>query len=327
MQCLHATKRLEKNEAVASGCGSFIKKEDTMRDKIVVIGSLNYDVILKISRMPLMGETFPADDVAFSAGGKGANQAVQAAKLGVPTYMVGCVGQDANGDVLIETAKRYGVNTDYIKRVVAPSGMGVVNATPDGSVFAVIVRGANFEITKEDIDALDDLLAETYLVILQMEIPMEINKYAIDKAKVAGCKIILNAAPAAPIEEEYLKKVDVLVVNEVEASFYLEENIDTIPKAIEGAAKLKQQLGTACIFTLGKEGSVVAVNDRVEFIPSKKVNAVESTGAGDSFIGGLGYALINGKNLVEACEFATQCSAVTVCRYGAQPSMPTLEEV
>ncbi len=298
-----------------------------MRDKITVIGSLNYDVILKIARLPEMGETFHADDVAFSAGGKGANQAVQAAKLGVPTYMIGCVGKDPNGEILISEAKKYGVNTERIRRVEEPTGMGVVNALQDGSVFAVIVKGANYAVTKEDIDHAEDLLKESAIVILQMEIPQEINMYAIDKAKEAGCKVLLNAAPAADIPEAYLKKVDILVVNEVEAAFYLHSEVDTVEKAKENALKMSAELGNACIFTLGKEGSVVASAGEVTFIPSKKVDAVESTGAGDSFIGAVGYALIHGMNIVNACEFATGCSAITVCRYGAQPSMPTLEEV
>ena len=241
--------------------------------------------------------------------------------------MVGCVGEDANGEILISEAKKYGVHTEYIRKAPEPTGMGVVNALQDGSVFAVIVKGANYAVTKEDIDRAEDLLKESAIVILQMEIPQEINMYAIDKAKEAGCKVLLNAAPAADIPEEYLKKVDILVVNEVEAAYYLHSEIDTIEKAKEGALRMSGELCNACIFTLGKEGSVVAQDGEVAFIPSRKVDAVESTGAGDSFIGATGYALIHGMDLVKACEFATGCSAVTVCRYGAQPSMPTLEEV
>ena len=123
-----------------------------MAKKIVVIGSLNYDIILKIPRLPECGETLPADQAGFSAGGKGANQAVQAAKLGVETYMVGRVGKDAHGDALIESAQKYQVNTDYITRSEEVTGMGVVEALEDGSVFSCIVRGANFDVTKEDIE-------------------------------------------------------------------------------------------------------------------------------------------------------------------------------
>ena len=298
-----------------------------MRNKIVVIGSLNYDIILKCSRLPKEGETMPVDGAAFSAGGKGANQAVQAAKLGIETYMVGCVGKDAHGKDLILSAKKFGLDTTYLKEVEEPTGLGVVNALTDGSVHASIVRGANVAITKADIDAAENIMKEAEIVILQMEIPMEINQYAIDKAKSCGCKVLLNAAPATRIQEEYLKKCDILVVNEVEAAFYLGRAIENEEQAKEGAVKLDDSLGTDVIITLGSAGSVVSDHKKVTFIPSKKVDAIESTGAGDSFIGGVGYALIQGMNLTQACEFATCCSAITVCRLGAQDSMPTLEEV
>lgn len=298
-----------------------------MRDKIVVIGSLNYDIILKIPRLPDCGETLPADNAAFSAGGKGANQAVQAAKLGVKTYMVGCVGEDAHGDYLLKTARNYGVNTDYIRRCDETTGMGVVNAVEDGSVFACIVRGANFAITKKDVDRAEELLKEASLVILQMEIPQEINEYAIKKAKSCGCKVLMNAAPAAEIPEEYLRQCDIIVVNEVEAGFYLKEEVETVVQAQQGALALARKYGADIIITLGKAGAVVSEKENVTFIPSKKVEAVETTGAGDSFIGGVGYGLLQGKSLAAACEFATCCSAITVCRLGAQASMPTLDEV
>lgn len=298
-----------------------------MRDKIIVIGSLNYDIVLKVSKLPAQGETLPANDAAFSAGGKGANQAVQAAKLGVPTYMAGCVGNDSMGDFLLKTANGYGLHTDYIRRTDGPSGMGVVNAMDDGSVFATIVRGANFEITKEDIDKIEPLMEKAGLMILQMEIPQDMNRCAIDKAKAHGCKVLMNAAPAAPFEEEYLKKCDILVVNEVEASYYAGKTIDTMDKAVEEAANMSSKLGNTVIITMGKEGAVVSSEGRTEKVPSMKVNAIETTGAGDSFIGGIGYAVMNGMDIFEACRFATKCSAVTVCRLGAQDSMPTLKEI
>lgn len=298
-----------------------------MRDKITVIGSLNYDVILKISRLPKAGETLPAESAACSAGGKGANQAVQAAKLGVRTCMVGCVGDDAHGDYLLQTAGKYGLDTSYVRRTNVPTGMGVVNAVEDGSVFACIARGANFAVTRADIDAAESVLRESAIVILQMEIPQEVNEYAIEKAKALGCKVLLNAAPAAEIPERYLRMCDILVVNEVEAAFYLKQELTDVEQAKEGAAKLAEDYGCDVIVTLGKAGSVVSEEGSVSFIPSREVRAIETTGAGDSFIGGVGYALMEGMSLTEACAFATACSAVTVCRLGAQDSMPTLEEV
>ncbi|MBS5197708.1 MAG: ribokinase [Clostridiales bacterium] len=298
-----------------------------MRDKIIVVGSLNYDIVLKVPKLPKEGETLPAKEAVFSAGGKGANQAVQAAKLGIETYMAGCVGNDAMGDFLLKTAQGYGLHTEYIRRTDGTSGIGVVNAIEDGSVFATIVRGANFEITEEDIDKIEPLLDGAGLMILQMEIPQDKNKYAIDMARAHGCKVLLNAAPAVPIEEEYLRKCDIIVVNEVEASYYAGKIIDTMEKASEEAENMAKRFGNIVIITMGKDGAVVSNGDRTEEIPANTVDAVETTGAGDSFIGGIGYAVLKGMNIFEACRFATKCSAVTVCRMGAQDSMPTLQEL
>ena len=298
-----------------------------MNKKITVIGSLNYDVILKIPRLPFKGETLTANGAAFSAGGKGANQAVQAAKFKTPTYMVGCVGTDASADFLVNTAKEYGVNVDYIRKVPGSSGMGVINAVEDGSVYACIVRGANFEVTKEDVDNAMPILKESGVCILQNEIPVEIIAYAIDKAKEAGCIVVLNAAPAIELPEECLSKVDILVVNEVEAEFYCHEKIDSVEKAKTEIKKMAEKYNNNVIFTLGKDGAVAYENGTIEFIPAMKVDAIETTGAGDSYIGAVSHSIIEGKSLIEACKFATKCSAITVCRMGAQPSMPTLEDV
>lgn len=298
-----------------------------MNKKITVIGSLNYDVILKIPRLPFKGETLTANGAAFSAGGKGANQAVQAAKLKTPTYMVGCVGTDASADFLVNTAKEYGVNVDYIRKVPGSSGMEVINAVEDGSVYACIVRGANFEVTKEDVDNAMPILKESGVCILQNEIPVEIIVYAIDKAKEAGCTVVLNAAPAIELPEECLSKVDILVVNEVEAEFYCHEKIDSVEKAKTEIKKMAEKYNNNVIFTLGKDGAVAYENGTIEFIPAMKVDAIETTGAGDSYIGAVSHSIIEGKSLIEACKFATKCSAITVCRIGAQPSMPTLEDV
>lgn len=299
-----------------------------MRDKIVVIGSLNYDIILKSHRLPERGETMPVDHAVFSAGGKGANQAVQAAKLGVPTYMVGCVGEDAQGAFLMQTAEKYGLNTTYVKMLDnVSSGMGVITALDDGSVFASIVRGANYSVTREDIDAAEPVMREAAIVILQMEIPVEINEYAVKKAKEYGCTVLMNAAPAMEVPKELLSSCDIIVVNEVEAAFYLKEEMTGVEQAKAGAARMARTYEADIIMTLGKDGSVVSDGGKITFIPSKKVNAVESTGAGDSFIGGTAYALMQNMSLTQACEFATCCSAITVCRMGAQDSMPTIDEL
>ena len=298
-----------------------------MYDKVIVIGSLNYDVCLKLERLPEEGETNFADSVEYCSGGKGANQAVQAAKLGLPVYMAGCIGEDTSGDFLKQTVEGYGVRTDYLKRVPGNSGMSVAQSLYDGGIRASVVKGANDCVTKEDIDALGDAVTKNTIVVFQLEIPLETIIYAVDLCREKGAYIILNGAPAAALPEETLKKLDLFIVNEVEASFYGNTEIDSEEKAEMEIRKMEERLGATCIFTLGKAGSVVCDKGRTEMIPSKKVQAVESTGAGDSFIGGLCYGLVNGMDIFESCRFATCCSAKTVCKTGGQPAMPTLDEV
>jgi len=298
-----------------------------MRNKVIVIGSLNYDIILNLPRLPKRGETLPALGASHVAGGKGANQAVQAAKLGVESYMAGCVGDDAMGSHLIQTARKYGVKTDYIKIVSGESGMGIVNAVQSGEVYATIVRGANFKVTKAEVDAIKPLMKEAEIVILQLEIPIEVVTYAIAAAKEMGCKVLLNAAPAVEIPEKYLTMCDVIIVNEIEASFYLKREITSIQEAIEGGDDMARQWNADCIITLGAAGSIVAYDSMSKVIPANKVNAIDTTGAGDSFIGALSYGLIQDMTIVEACEFAASCSAITVCGIGAQSSMPYLVDL
>lgn len=297
-----------------------------VKKQITVIGSLNYDMILKVKRLPYEGETMAAEGVSMAAGGKGSNQAAQAAKLGIPTYLIGAVGNDSMGEFLIAEAKKYGIITDRIKVVEGSTGLGIVNALEDGSVHATIVRGANYELTKEDIDKNMDLLRSSGVIILQNEILPETNKYIMEIARDLDCKVILNAAPAEELDQEHLAMCDIVVVNEVEASFYCGREIKDVNSAMD-AITISRELGNTWVFTLGSQGSLVAGGNRCEFIPSHHVRAIETTGAGDSYIGALGYALCEGMDPFDGGRFATCCSAITVCGIGAQQSMPTLEQV
>lgn len=300
---------------------------ETAERKVVVIGSLNYDVCLKQKRLPDEGETYFADSVEYCSGGKGANQAVQAGKLGVSTYMVGCIGTDGQGAFLKANIEQYGVRTDYLKVVEGSSGMSVAQSLYDGGVRASVVKGANNMVSAEDVDRLDGFLHPGDIAVFQLEIPIPVVEYAIRFCKERGCYVILNGAPAAEIDKEVLKQVNLFIVNELEAGFYCGREIASKEAALEEIQRMSADLGNECIYTLGKAGAVVCSCGRTEFVPSKKVQAVESTGAGDSFIGGICYALIHGMNLFQAARFATCCSARTVCRTGGQPAMPVLEEV
>lgn len=298
-----------------------------MAGKVVVIGSLNYDICLKQERMPKEGETYFADSVNYCSGGKGANQAVQAAKLGMETYMVGCIGDDVMGKFLKHTLEQYHVRTDYLRIRGENSGMSVAQSLYDGGVRASVVLGANELVSVEDVQALDGFLEVGDIAVFQLEIPVSVVEYAISFCKDRGCFAILNGAPAAELKEEVLKQVDVFVVNEVEASFFCKTAVTSGETAEREIRKMTKELGNICIFTLGKTGSMVCQGEQFEFIPSIEVQAVESTGAGDSFIGGLCYGLMNHMDVFDAARFATCCSAKTVCKIGGQPAMPTLEEV
>jgi ribokinase len=298
-----------------------------MKNKIVVIGSINYDMFFNIDHFPVIGENILADKVSIAAGGKGANQAVQCAKLGLETYMAGCIGNDSAGAFLSESLENYCVRTDYLKKIDGVSGMAAVNALPGGKVFASIAGGANYKITESDVDAVIPVMTAGCIVLLQLEIPIPVVCYAIKRAKEKGCTVILNAAPAAVLPRDVISMTNIFIVNEVEAGFYTGVPIDTVDTAKIQAKIMTQRYGCKIIFTLGKDGAVVSEGEKTGWIHPLDVPAIETTGAGDSFIGGVLYGLINGKNIFDSAIFATYCSSITISGIGAQPSMPTLGQM
>lgn len=296
--------------------------------KAVVIGSLNYDIILKQKRLPKIGETFVADSVTMCGGGKGANQAAQLSKLGSEVFMVGCVGTDKFGDELLSNLKNYNVNTDKVKRSSDNNtGMGIVNVFDDGKLIATITRGANYEVRIKDIEEIKDMIIHSEILILQLEIPVETVEYAINLASEHNTFIILNAAPAYEIKKEILFKVNCLVVNETEASFYLNKEINDLESSKRNCEELFGKIKDLLIITLGENGSLLYDGREKIHIKAAKVDVTETTGAGDSFIGAFAHKLLNGNSYKESAEFASLVSAVTVTKIGAQDSMPTCSEV
>lgn len=299
-----------------------------MRDYICVIGSLNYDIIMKQKRMPLLGETYTADSINYSGGGKGANQAVQCAKLGIDTIMVGKVGRDSFGDTLVENLEGYGVDCSCIGRSDKPTGVGLVHALEDGSVYASIITGANFDITAREMDGLDELIRNSRLIILQLEIPTPVVEHIIRKAGQYHVYTILNAAPAKEMDRDALRAVDCLIVNETEASFYAGADITDAEKVAEYEDRLRGLTSGTVIVTLGAKGSVLlGKTGLVPIAPVTVEHVTESTGAGDSYIGAFAYGKWMGMEDAGACGFAARAAAVTVTKIGAQEAMPVLEEV
>jgi ribokinase len=294
---------------------------------VTVVGSLNFDIILKQKRLPVIGETYTADSVSFCSGGKGANQAVQCAKLGLKTYMVGKIGDDHFGEVLKQNLHSYGVDATYVTTSSTNTGMGVVNSIADGSLVATIAKGANYSLTKSDVDQAEKIIAQSKVVILQLEVPIEIVEYTIKVAKKYNCYVILNGAPAGEISDEALSLVDCFVVNEAEAGFYAGEEVSSLQDAEKVCEKLYAKIGQHLIITLGAQGSLIYDGTEKLFILPNKVKAVETTGAGDSYIGAFAYAITTGMTLREAGEFASKVSSLTVLKVGGQDAMPTLAEV
>lgn len=298
-----------------------------MAQKTVVIGSINYDIIIKQDRLPKIGETISANSVSMCGGGKGANQAVQCAKLGLETYMIGKVGNDHFGEELLHGLEKNGVHTDFIKKADTNSGLGFVNSFPDGRLLSTIAKGANYELEIKDIDDAVSFIAEAEIMVLQLEIPVEVAEYAIQLGKAHGCKIILNAAPSLPISADVLKLVDYFVVNETEASYYANVEMETVEQALTASEVLLDKVGQFVCITLGEKGSVLFDGKEKQYFPAAKVDVTETTGAGDSYVGGLTYSILNNFTLSEMGKFATAVSSKTVMKIGAHEAMPLLKEV
>lgn len=294
-----------------------------MKDSILVVGSSNYDIILTQSKFASTGETVLANEMSICGGGKGANQAVQCAKLGVKTIFLGSVGNDNMGDFLIEEFNRYGLCTDYVKRSSLNSGVGVVNCIPNGEVRATVFGGANFDFTPLELRKYEELFKSCKILILQLEVPVDVVYEAIKMGEENNCYIILNAAPAKVLDPEYLKKVNCLIVNESEASFYLHKEIASYEDVLTNSAQLLSLSKEICIVTLGKNGSVLLEKDKYTKVHPKVVKVIDTTGAGDSYIGAFATKVFEGSTFEEACNYATKVSSLTVQNIGAQFSMPT----
>ncbi|WP_410513581.1 ribokinase [Paenibacillus sp. BR2-3] len=293
---------------------------------IVVIGSLNMDIVIEADRYPQMGETLLGHNARFIPGGKGANQAVAAARLGAKTTMIGAVGADSFGQDLLRALDTDTIHRDSVK-VVEGSSTGVASIfITEGDNSIVVVPGANYQLTPEDIDQYEDILQDADVLLLQLEIPLETVIHAVKKAKALGKTIILNPAPAQALPDDLLRNVDYITPNRSELS--LITNMSTEGEALEAAMGSLTQLGSQVVTTLGAEGSAFLTEvGTLHQVPGYKVPVIDTTGAGDSFNAGLAYSIALGKSLEKSVSFAAKVSALAVTRFGAQAGMPTLEEV
>lgn len=295
------------------------------RPDILVVGSINVDLLLFQDRLPARGETLLANGLREEFGGKGANQAVQAARLGQSVRFIGAVGTDERGRGSEQNLIDNGIDA-HLAKVDLPTGLGVVNVLPQGEVHATILRGANEAVTPALVRANADLFAAAGIVILQNEIPAESNAEAIRCATDAGATVIYNAAPARDVERSITRACTYLVVNEEEAAHFLGRRVDD-PTAMATAIL---ELHDACervIVTMGAAGSILSTPDGVTAIPVLPVNAVDTTGAGDAYVAAFASALNDGRDEAGAARIAATVAAMATRSVGAQTSMPKAQDV
>ena len=296
--------------------------------KALVIGSLNMDMTVKVEELPKLGETIFGDDFYESCGGKGANQAVAISKLGMETEMIGMVGKDSQGEKLIQNLNKYGIKSDNIIKSDDLTGRAIITVDKKGDNNIIVIPRSNFKITKEYIQEKQDVIASSDVVILQNEIPFETVEFSLLKAKELGKITIFNPAPARQLSEKIFKNTDYLILNETE----MEEifGIGINDKVYIGRIfHKKKECGIRnIILTLGDNGSVLfSEDDNIKKYDAYEVKAVDTTAAGDSFIGAFTMKICETGDADKAIKYATAVSAIVVTRQGAQDSIPTREEI
>lgn len=298
--------------------------------KIVVVGSSNVDTTLHVKDFPKPGETINASEVTMAAGGKGANQAVAAAKSGAETQFISRVGEDSTGEFMLKQLKNYGVSLEYVQTTAGQNtGHAYITLNDNGQNDIIIDHGANYSLSVLDIDAASNLLGEVDCVIAQFETPLEATIEAFKLAKRQGTVTILNPAPAIKnIPQELLQLTDVITPNETESAAITGIEINEENDLKLSAAKLHEMGVSNVVITYGDKGAYISTAVAEKLVPAFKVSAVDTTAAGDTFLGFLAGNLNKDlTNIEQAAVIASRASSIAVQRLGAQPSIPTAKEV
>lgn len=297
--------------------------------KITVVGSLNMDIVIETPHMPTGGETVSGRTVTLVPGGKGANQAYAVGKLGGNVTMIGAVGQDAAGDALLENLKKVNVNVSGIRRMEqGVTGQAYITVDDQGENSIILIAGTNGLVTKELIDDNIDILRESDIVIMQLEIPLDVVEYTKELAIKERKTIIVDPAPAVTdIPNHFWKGIDYIKPNETELAILTGLKMETRDEIVQGARMMIEKGVKNVIVTLGGDGCLFVTKETEEFFPSHKVKAIDTTAAGDSFTAAFALALSQGKEYKEAIELGQKVSSIVVTKKGAQTSIPTMEEV
>ncbi|MBF6028473.1 ribokinase [Pseudomonas sp. P115] len=299
-----------------------------MPAKVVVVGSLNMDLVTRASRLPRAGETLIGQTFSTVPGGKGANQAVASARLGAQVAMIGCVGSDAYGTQLRDALRVEGIDCQAVSTVDGSSGVALIVVDDSSQNAIVIVAGSNGELTPASLQAFDAVLQAADVVVCQLEVPMDTVGFTLKRGRELGKTVILNPAPASgPLPAEWYASIDYLIPNESEATALSGITVDSLDSAKLAATQLIKAGAGKVIITLGSQGTLFTDGQTFEHLLAPKVKAVDTTAAGDTFVGGFAAALAGGKSEADAIRFGQVAAALSVTRAGAQPSIPALHDV
>ena len=299
-----------------------------MRKGVIVVGSSNTDMVVKVPALPAPGETVLGGRFVIAAGGKGANQAVAAARLGADVTFVCRLGTDMFGERSLEGLKKDGLHTQHLVRDEAsPSGVALIMVNERGENLIAVAPGANSCLSVDDVEAAAEAISRAGVLLLQLEIPLDVVRRAAHLGREASAVVILNPAPARPLDDELMREISILTPNagEVKTLTGVEPKD---PESCRRAAKLLRSKGVeSVVITLGKEGAFLSTGGHTDLIRGRSVEAVDATAAGDAFNGAPAHALASGEDLRDAVGFANQVAALSVTRLGAQPSLPTHDEL
>ena len=295
--------------------------------KIIVVGSSNVDLTVRVRRLPLPGETIRGATLLRTNGGKGANQAVAAARLGADVVFITCLGNDASGGMLSAQFAADGIDTSCIKLSATPTGTALIFVDDNAENCIAVAPGSNNDLLPADIDAARSTMEGASYLLVQLVIPMPTVVRAVELAHSLGIKTIMNPAPMNPVPEDLFSRIWLITPNQTEAEQLTGVHVESEDDAARAAEVLFAKGVKNVIVTLGSKGSLVCTPEGREFVPSRKVKAIDTTGAGDGYNGALVAALSQGKSLIEAARIATLASSIAVTRMGAQTSAPYANEI
>ena len=295
--------------------------------KIIVVGSSNVDLTARVKRLPKPGETLGGATLLRANGGKGANQAVAAARMGANVVLITCLGNDASGEMLSSQFAADGIDTSCIKLSATPTGTALIFVDDNAENCIAVAPGSNNDLLPADIDAARSAMEGAGYLLVQLEIPMPTVVRSVELSDSLGLKTILNPAPMNPVPEELFGHIWLITPNQTEAEQLTGVHVESEDDACKAAEALFAKGVKNVIVTMGSKGSLVCTPSGREFVPSRKVNAIDTTGAGDVYNGALVAALASGKSLIEAARIATLASSIAVTRMGAQTSAPYANEI